>query len=164
MRKFKAFILSFLILFGLWMIVGGTTRDELVTGGIAALILSLAFSKRLEVLADLKISFKSICCLGRFILVFLWELFRSAIDVARRVLSPRLPINPGIVKVRCSLKSPIGRIALANAITLTPGTMTVETIGDYYYIHWIDIQSDDIQGATNAIVCTFQNHLEVIFG
>lgn len=164
MRKFKAFVLSFLILFGLWMIVGGTTRDELITGGITAVILSLAFSRRLEVLADLNISFRSLYSLVKFILVFMRELFRSAIDVAKRVLSPRLPINPGIVKVRCTLKSPIGRLALANAITLTPGTMTVETIGEYYYIHWIDIQTPDIDGATQAIVCTFQNHLEVIFG
>jgi multicomponent Na+:H+ antiporter subunit E len=41
--------------------------------------------------------------------------------------------------------------------------MTVETRGEYFYIHWIDIQSDDIQATTEAIVSTFEKYLEVIF-
>lgn len=164
MRKLKAFILSFLVLFGLWLVLGGVHRDELITGLVVALILWLLFRKRLEFLGDFHLSPKSVFCILCYVAVFLWELFKSAIDVAKRVISPRLPINPGIVKVRSKLKSPIGRIILANSITLTPGTMTVEMDEEYYYIHWIDIQSDDIEGATKAIVSTFERHLEVFFG
>ena len=42
--------------------------------------------------------------------------------------------------------------------------MTVETLGEDFYIHWIDIQSDDIDAATRAIVTTFEKYLEVMFG
>jgi len=93
-----------------------------------------------------------------------WELLKSNIDVALRVINPRLPINPGIVKVKTSLKSPLGRAVLANSITLTPGTLTVEMKNDYFYIHWIDVTSDDIEGATKAIVSHFEKYLETIFG
>jgi multicomponent Na+:H+ antiporter subunit E len=68
------------------------------------------------------------------------------------------------VKVRTKLKSGIGRTILANSITLTPGTMTVEIRDEFLYIHWIDIKTDDIDTATEAIVSKFERHLEVIFG
>jgi len=164
MRSVKAFILSYIILFGLWLVFAGTNSDELIAGSIAALLVSTIFSSRLSILGDIKITPKSVYCSTRYLFVFLFELFKSAIDVAGRVLSPNLPINPGIVKVRTRLQSGIGRIILANSITLTPGTMTVEIKEDYLYIHWIDIKTDDIESATNAIVSTFERHLEVIFG
>jgi multicomponent Na+:H+ antiporter subunit E len=96
--------------------------------------------------------------------VFLGELIKSNLDVAFRVLHPKLPINPGIVKVKTRLTSRLGRIALANSITLTPGTITVETKGDTFYIHWIDARAKNIEESTKAIVEKFERYLEVIFG
>ena len=74
-----------------------------------------------------------------YIFVFLGELIKSNFDVAARVANPKLPINPGIVKVKTKLKSKLGRIMLANSITLTPGTLTVDIDEDTneLYIHWI---------------------------
>jgi multicomponent Na+:H+ antiporter subunit E len=53
---------------------------------------------------------------------------------------------------------------LANSITLTPGTLTVEAKEDSFFIHWIDISSPDIQTATEEIVKKFEKYLEVIYG
>jgi multicomponent Na+:H+ antiporter subunit E len=164
MRKVKAFILSTLILMALWLILSGTNADALIVGILVSVGVALLFLPHLEILADIRFSPKALAAIFIYGFVFLFELFKSAIDVAGRVLSPRLPINPGIVKVRTRLKSRIGRIVLANSITLTPGTMTVETSGEYLYIHWIDIKTDDVESATNEIVRTFERHLEVIFG
>ncbi len=164
MRKLKAFVLSFIILMGLWMIVGGTQSDELIVGSITAFIISLVFAPRFVLLGDIRLSPKALIAALMFIIVFIIELIKGAFDVAGRVVSPSLPINPGIVKVRTKLKSDIGRIALANAITLTPGTMTVETQDEFLYIHWIDIKSGDVDAATAAIVTNFERHLEVMFG
>jgi len=91
-------------------------------------------------------------------------LLKSNLDVAFRVIHLTIQINPGIVKVKTKLKSKLGRTILANSITLTPGTLTVETNGEDYYIHWINITSDDIKGATKQIVSKFEKYLEVIFG
>jgi len=86
------------------------------------------------------------------------------IDVARRVVNPALPIRPGIVKVRTNLQSPLGRLFLTSSITLTPGTLTVETSGQELYIHWIDVEADGIEEASERIVRGFERYLEKIFG
>ncbi len=164
MRKLKPGIILFIILFVLWIILAGTDRDELIIAGVSSLVISLLFASKAKALGNIHLSPKAICCAFMYLFVFLRELVKSTIDVAGRVLSPRLPINPGIVKVHTRLKSPLGRLILANSITLTPGTMTVETQGEYFYIHWIDIQTDDIETTTKAIVSIFEEYLEVIFG
>lgn len=164
MQRIKSFMLSLVILFSLWVVVAGTDGDELIAGAIISLLISIIFAKRLAVLGELRLTPRSLIRIPLYVVVFLIELVKSTLDVARRVISPSLPINPGIVKVKTRLKSKLGRIVLANSITLTPGTMTVDTDGEYFYIHWIDIQADDIDAASAAIVHTFEKHLEVIFG
>lgn len=164
MQVLKAFMISTALLFGLWLVLAGTAGDEIVVGAISAVLISLVFSSRVRILADIRFSPRAIIYAILYLFVFLRELVKSTIDVARRVVSPSLPINPGIVKVKTRLKSPIGRIVLANSITLTPGTMTVETDGEDFYIHWIDIKGDNIDDTTKAIVATFEKYLEVIFG
>ena len=99
-----------------------------------------------------------------YILYLFKEIIKANLDVARRVIQPRIPINPGIVEVRTRLKSPIGRMILANSITLTPGTLSVDIKGDHLFIHWIDVTDIDEQKATEKIVAGFEKYLEVIFG
>ena len=164
MRRVKAFVLSYLILTGLWLVLSEPSLSEFIIGSAVSILTSLIFASKLSILGDIRLNPKAIFCTVKYIFVFLHELFKSAIDVSGRVLSPSLPINPGIVKVRTKLKSKVGRLVLANSITLTPGTMTVETKGEFFYIHWIDIKTNDIESATEAIVNTFEKHLEVMYG
>jgi len=101
----------------------------------------------------------------RYVPVFLWEVMKANIDVARRVVHPDLPIRPGIVKVKTSLRSDIAITLLANSITLTPGTMSVDIDRDraVLYIHWIDVRSRDIGEASRLIVERFEKILRPIF-
>jgi multicomponent Na+:H+ antiporter subunit E len=100
-----------------------------------------------------------------YVPMFLWECLKANIDVALRVLNPRLPINPGIVKVKTTLKSDTGLTFLANSITLTPGTLCVDIDAEkgILYIHWIDVKSQDIDKATELIVKPFEKILKKIF-
>ena len=100
-----------------------------------------------------------------YVPVFLWECLKANIDVAMRVLNPKLPINPGIVKVKTTLKSDTGLTFLANSITLTPGTLCVDIDAEkgILYIHWIDVKSQDIDRATQEIAGKFENILKRIF-
>jgi len=100
-----------------------------------------------------------------FVPVFIWECFKANIDVAYRVAHPALPINPGIVKVKTNLKSHLGLTFLANSITLTPGTMSVDISPEegYLYIHCIDVKAKDIEEATKIIVSKFEDILRRIF-
>ena len=101
----------------------------------------------------------------QYLPVFFWECFRANIDVAYRVLHPRLPINPGIVKVKTTLKSDTALTFLANSITLTPGTLSVDIDKDngFLYIHWIDVKDREIEGATKIVVERFEKILRKIF-
>lgn len=100
-----------------------------------------------------------------YIPVFLWECLKANIDVAYRVSHPGLPIKPGIVKVKTTLKSDAGLTFLANSITLTPGTMTVDIDREngFLYIHWINVKAKDIESATEIIVRKFERILKEIF-
>ncbi len=97
--------------------------------------------------------------------VFLFEVIKANLDVAYRVLHPSLPINPGIVKVKTTLKSDTALTFLANSITLTPGTMSVDIdrSNGVLYIHWIDVKAKDIDSATEIIVERFEKILKKIF-
>jgi len=97
--------------------------------------------------------------------VFLWEVIKANIDVAYRVIHPKLPINPGIVKVKTSLKSDTALTFLANSITLTPGTLTVDIDREkgVLYIHWIDVKSKDVKTATKIIAERFEIILKKVF-
>ncbi len=100
-----------------------------------------------------------------YIPLFFWECLKANIDVALRVIHPQRPIKPGIVKVRTSLHSDTALTFLANSITLTPGTLTVDVDKEngYLYVHWINVKSQDIETATQLIVERFEKILKRIF-
>jgi len=160
----KKSFLFFIFLLIVWILLAGTDQQEIIIGIIVSLLLTIIFFSKATIFSEFKLNPKAIYYSIIYIFVFSWELLKSNLDVAFRVIHPTIPINPGIVKVKTKLKSKLGRTILANSITLTPGTLTVETNGEDYYIHWIDVTSDDIEGATKQIVSKFEKYLEVIFG
>ena len=94
---------------------------------------------------------------------FLYYCIRANIDVALRVLHPDVPISPGIVKVRTTLQSDMAKTFLANSITLTPGTLTIDIDGQDFYVHWIYIPTDDPDERTRQICGRFERLLRRIF-
>ena len=85
---------------------------------------------------------------------------RANLDLAARVLAPSLPINPALVEINTELKSPLGKLLLANTITLTPGTLTVDVVDNRLLVHWVyRPPGTDIQQATEKIAATFERHL-----
>jgi multicomponent Na+:H+ antiporter subunit E len=164
MKRFKHTVLLFLVLMGLWVLLTPKDMQEIWVG-LAVSALVAIFTLRLEpVLGDLRLTPKALVYAVIYLFVFIKELIVSNLDVARRVINPKLPIKPGIVKVKTKLNSNIAKTILANSITLTPGTLTVDIKGEYLYIHWIEIQHEDLEGATQDIVTKFEKYLEVIFG
>ncbi len=95
--------------------------------------------------------------------IFLWECIKANMDVAYRVLHPKMPIKPGIVKVKTKLKTDIAKTFLANSITMTPGTLSVDIKDEFLYIHWIYVRDEGMEKATEIIVDKFEKHLKRIF-
>lgn len=160
----KQKILCIVALFVFWcLLTGNYSPPVLLTGIIASLIIG-SFSRYGDLLADIKIGIGPFFSFLTYLVVFVRELVRSNLQLAMIIVNPSLPINPGIVEVKTKLKSRLGRLLLANSITLTPGTLTVETRGDSLFIHWVNITSPDIEEATREIVSSFEPHLEVFLG
>ena len=94
---------------------------------------------------------------------FFFYCVRANVDVMFRVIHPDVPIRPGIVKVRTTLTTSMGKTFLANSITLTPGTLTVDIHGQDLYIHWINIDTDDAAKRSAEICGRFEPLLKRIF-
>lgn len=148
-----------------WVLLNGSLAADVFLVGIAAAVLiAVFFRDSLAVFSELRTSPRALGTAVRYVFFFAKELVKSNLALAAIVLSPALPLAPGIVKVRTKLKSRMGRMLLANSITLTPGTLTVELDGEWLYIHWVSVASADIEAATAAIVGGFEEYLEVMYG
>ena len=98
-----------------------------------------------------------------YLVVFGYYVVKANLDVAYRVLHPSMPIRPGIVEVRSKLRSDSARTALANSITLTPGTLTVDITADgIFYVHWINVVSIEEEDAARQILGRFEWFIQKI--
>ena len=163
--KIKNHIILFLVLLAVWLLLNSSFEIHILSVGVVvSLIITLVFCRNCNVFSEIKLTPKSFFYAIIYVFVFSGALIKSNFDVARRVVTPSLPINPGIVTVKTKLKSKIGRLILANSITLTPGTLTIDIKDDILYIHWIDVLSTNIDEDTHKIVSRFEKYLEVIYG
>jgi multicomponent Na+:H+ antiporter subunit E len=161
----KSRFVLFLSLFVLWMgLTYPPNMQQLLAGLVVALVLVLLVGKNAVPYGNVRLSPKAIAYWVAYVFVFLKELIKANLDVAFRVIDPKLPIKPGIVKVETRLQSPLGRLLLANSITLTPGTITVDSQGSTLYIHWISVEGEGVEERTRRIVTNFEKYLEVTCG
>lgn len=165
MQQLRDFTLLFAALFVFWLLLNGSLATDVVAAGfVASLLIALFFHRSFSVFAEFRATPRAFATAVTYIFYFIKELVKSNLKLAAIVLSPALPLKPGIVKVRTKLKSRMGRLLLANSITLTPGTLTVELDGEWLYIHWVTVESDDVEAATQSIVAGFERYLEVMYG
>lgn len=99
-------------------------------------------------------------------LVFLRELILSATQVARLVLQPKLNLHPGIVAYPLDVQTDREITALANLITLTPGTLSLDVSDDCttIYVHAIMVEGDDGSDTIREIKQTLEKHVARAFG
>ena len=168
MRRVALFFMSFVLWFLLswpYDFASGTMDWQIFIAGlafslVASVIFIQVFTQRPAKLFSPVRYFWAIC----YVPVLFYSMLIANLDVVYRVIHPKMPISPGIVKVKTSLKSESGRTALANSITLTPGTLTVDMTDDgYLYVHWINVRATDLEGATRRIVTRFEGLLKRIF-
>ena len=99
-----------------------------------------------------------------YFFVFSYYAIKGGLDVTYRVLHPAMPIKPGIIKVQSVLRTETGRTALANSITLTPGTLTMEVTDDgVFYIHWLYMSTQDEEEAARLTLRHLEWYIQRIF-
>jgi multicomponent Na+:H+ antiporter subunit E len=160
MRYLALFILTFVF----WLLLTfDLSVPNLVAGGAAALVTSLLFTKYFFHGVVKFIQPVRYFWLLVYLFIFTWECIKANFDVAYRVLHPAMPIKPGIVKVKLELQSDFARTMLANSITMTPGTITVDIIDDELYVHWIYVRSEDPEVYSQKIAGKFEKYIKKIF-
>ncbi len=157
-------LMCLLLVFALWMLLFWEfSLSVLASGLFFALIVSTLlgdiFPDNLHSLLNPRRWF----FLLLYLPYFLFYCVKANLDVALRVLHPDVPIHPGIVKVTTTLTTPLAKTALANSITLTPGTLTVDVDGQDLYVHWINVSGQDVETRSKLICGVFEPMLRRIF-
>ena len=131
-------------LFGVWLLWSGRytiERTLVLVLGIVSCLAVVAIVRRMGIVDS---EGHPIHLAGRAILYVPWLLLailRSNVDVALRILNPRLPVSPTLIRARATQKTALGKVIYANSITLTPGTVSVDVENDLVLVHALSRES-----------------------
>lgn len=147
-RTLSLFVLLFLI----WLLLSGIYTGLLLGLGVLSCLLVVAVCRRMKIVDPEGHPIHLVVGLLRYMPWFLWAVTKANIDVARRIVHPRLPIEPRVIRVAASQQTHLGQVIYANSITLTPGTVTMETDEGIIDVHALtresaeDVRSGDMDG------------------
>jgi multicomponent Na+:H+ antiporter subunit E len=158
-------VVQFVVLLAFWLLLSGQYSPVFLGMGVASAALVTALTQAL-VAPSLGPDVGGVRVLPRRLLSYAvyiaWLISRippAGLQIAYHVLHPRVPIDPGVLRFRTGLQSPMARAILANSITLVPGTMTLEVNDDEFVVHaFIPSAVDDLASATmqNKIADVFR--------
>ena len=146
--RFHNFMGTAIILFIFWSLLSGHfDLFHLVLGAVCSLTVSYLFHDLLFVhvrIGNLR------TMAWRFLIYIPWllgQILIANMHVAALVLRPKMPISPRIIRFKTKLETDISKVTLANSITLTPGTITIDIRGDEFYVHALShMVADDLYG------------------
>ena len=141
-----------LVYFLLWLIFNGRITTEIVIAGALISFMLDLFIRRVMHLnltvSKLFMAVKILPHIVLYVIVLLIEIVKANFAITRLVLSPQINVEPCLVKFRTQLKTETARVALANSITLTPGTITVSVEGDNLLVHALNRDiADGLEGS-----------------
>ncbi|EXJ13731.1 Na+/H+ antiporter subunit E [Imhoffiella purpurea] len=120
-----------------WILLAGPAPESWILG-IPSVLLATWASLRLAPPRRRGLSPRGLMA---FLPYFLWQSVRGGIDVAGRILHPRMPIAPGFQIYRTRLSKPAARVLFLDSISLLPGSLSADLDGDRLRIHAIDADS-----------------------
>jgi len=162
--KISRLLYTWFVLFLLWLaFTTSFAFDEIIVGVALSLLTAALTFEYFTQMGFGNLSPKKIVYQFQYLFVFMAELVKSNFQMAKIVLTPSLPINPGIVEFETKLKSDSAKMVLANSITLTPGTFTVDVIENKFYIHWLNAETSDTEEVYKSIAANFEKILLKIY-
>ena len=144
----------FLLLAAIWLLLSGYYTALLLGLGALSCALVVALCRHMGIVDPEGHPNHLFLGLLLYIPWLLWEICKSNIDIARRILDPKLPIAPRIFKIKTSQKSHLGQVIYANSITLTPGTVSVEVEEGEITVHALTGETADalLEGSMDRLV------------
>ena len=149
-----------LVLFGTWLLFSGIYVPLLLTFGVVSCALIVWIAHRMDVLDH---ETHPIHLAWRIMGYWVWlavEIVKSNIDVAKRILDPKLPIDPVMITVKADQQSELGLVIFGNSITLTPGTVSIRIEGNSILVHALssslaaDLETGEMGRRVNAVDTT----------
>ena len=139
------FISYALFLGTLWLLWSGIYKTMIIGFGAASISLVLIITHRMNSVDEdrVPIELNPIKFIGYFFWL-LFEIAKSNIAVTKTILSPSMPIRQNLFQVPYTQRTDLGQVIFANSITLTPGTVSVETEEGYFLVHAISYSVDDM--------------------
>jgi multicomponent Na+:H+ antiporter subunit E len=158
--------------FWLWMLLtfiwvaanSSLAAESVASGALISAALAYIFTQKTDIWQGFQLSASRLYHFFIYTGVFVVELVRANLVMMQYVYSPRIDIRPGVVEVKTGLRTPLGRLALANSIALTPGSLVLDIEDDTLFVHWLDVRTIDPEAATQIIAGPFERHLEKVFG
>ena len=139
----------FVLLFLTWLLLSGIYTGLLLGLGALSCLVVVAVCRRMKIVDPEGHPNHLIPGLLRYIPWLLWAIIKANIDVARRIVHPRLPMSPRVIQVEASQKTHLGQVIYANSITLTPGTVAVETDEGTIDVHALTREAaEDVRSGT----------------
>jgi multicomponent Na+:H+ antiporter subunit E len=133
-----SFILTSIMMFIMWMLLSGQTKVILVALGVISSLLVAYWSHVLFLgNVDLKQGLLRILRHIKYLPWLFWQIVLANLHLVYLTLHPRMPIQPAFIKFKTQYKTDMGVFVLANSITLTPGTVTIEAKRDEFIVHAI---------------------------
>ncbi len=131
------------ILFVLWLLMSGIYKPLLIGLGVASVLLVWVVTKRMDAQDDDRIEIQlSPVQFVKYLIWLMMEIARANWAVTKIVLSRKMPIRQHLFAVPYTQKTDMGQVIFANSITLTPGTITVETEGGQFLVHALAYSSE----------------------
>jgi len=128
----------------LWLLMSGIYEPMLIGFGVVSVVLVLIVTKRMDAQDDDQIEIRlSPIRFARYLLWLMMEIARANWAVTKIVLSRKMPIRQHLFAVPYTQKTDVGQVIFANSITLTPGTITVETEGGHFLVHAVAYSAED---------------------
>jgi len=150
------FVLLAGLSFGFYLLVGGTLSTfDLATGAISAVIVATVLHRiSLTGPVDLRTLAARVVRMAVYTPYLLWEIAKANVLIAYVILHPRMPIDPKMVEFDAALWSELQITTLANSITLTPGTLSVNASRQRLVVHTLTRSSreDLLDGALERAV------------
>lgn len=155
------YLSTFFICLLLWVLLTTSFAiDELISGVLVSLFVALLCAKNLKILNGMRLSLEFLPALLRYLVFFFIALIKANIDVAQKVLALPIEIRPQLITVKTTMQSDLGKLLLANSITLTPGTLSVDLRDNELLIHWIDVKPGSEQAVSEETVAYFEKLLK----
>lgn len=159
MRSWLTTPLLSAVLFAVWLLLANTLDPAHVA---LAALLALAVPRFIAPPAE-RARLRRPAAIARLALVVLWDIVRSNVEVARRILGPEAALNPCFVWVPLDLRDAHGILLLSGIITMTPGTLTADVTDDRRYLLVHALNADDEAALVGAIKARYERPLREIF-